>query len=65
MKYLWDYTFDEKLKVNPQGKRVRTPNESHHIYLLITPPDSSQMDVSSKSALNDARLLNACSNPIL
>jgi actin-related protein len=22
MKYLWDYTFDEKLKINPQGRRV-------------------------------------------
>ena len=22
MKYLWDYTFDEKLKINPQGKKV-------------------------------------------
>lgn len=22
MKHLWDYTFDEKLKINPQGKKV-------------------------------------------
>ena len=22
MKHLWDYTFDEKLKINPQGRRV-------------------------------------------
>lgn len=22
MKYLWDYTFDEKMKINPQGQKV-------------------------------------------
>jgi hypothetical protein len=22
MKYLWDYTFDEKLKINPQGRKI-------------------------------------------